>query len=494
MLYYFEKRCINKIIIAALFVFIFLNYFFRFEGPVKGYWDTYLTVPALFIANQPVNFISKDGEKLYTYSLPGRLPENLVNNKAYGISSKDQRLGSAIIFAPWFLFFNIFGFRLFFAVSGVLIGLFVFLTTQELSKNFSICTFSALCATLNSYILSITNLNPNILGMMLISILLYLLIRKDPNGFIAGLICGVLGGIRNEGVLFFPAIVYKLSASHDKKIRQILLFILGTLITIVPILYWNYYAFGNPFMHPTQFHGLGGFRPEFEHRLLFWKFNFNGMLNYPFYIKIIRTPYFSFPVFLLLPLTLINSFGIILSVLIFTGAVNIFKKHRQLFIFLIVWFTPMYILLSVQENWSELKTTFLLLWLNPLILFMSLGLEKFFINVKKDISKILFLSIILIIAVKLLFYLDFGIDQRWYIRFPRAIKGTNFSYVGDDLRTKFEAPSELIAQKKNLTQGNIFPWMSANVMLIPYKLSIIKEEINQKDITTVDFWKYIYEK
>lgn len=491
-----HENTMQLAIVFSVCIFIFFNYLFRFEGPVKGYWDTYISVPAALITNQEVTFTSKEGNKLYSYSLPGKLPDNLVNNKTYGISSKDQRLGSAIFFAPWFLFFKMFGFRLLFAVLGSVIGFFVFLATRTLTKNFIISVFSACCAALNSYILSINTLNPNLLGMTIISILLYLLIRENPRGFIIGLIYGVLGGIRNEGILFLPAIIYKLFVSSDKKNREIILFLIGTAITITPILYWNYFAFGNPLMHPTQFRGLDGFRPEFAHRFLFWKFNFNGLLNYPFYTRIIRTPYFSFPVFLLLPLIILSSFGLILSSLIFTGVLHARKKHFRTFIFLILWLLPMYLLLSILENWSDLKTTFILMWFNPIILFIGLGIDEFFLqeNKTKLILGIILLSTILFISVKALTNYEFEADQRWYLRFPRTVKGTEFSYIGDDLRTKFEDPAELALQKKILTQGNFFPSLKETKINIPNTLKTIKKEISTKDIITVDFWKYIYEK
>lgn len=490
------RHILQLVILFLACLFILLNYLFRFEGPVKGYWDTYIAVPAALITNQPVTFTSKEGEKLYSYSLPGKLPENLVNNQTYGISSKDQRLGSAIFFAPWFLLFKLFGFRLLFALLASVIGLFVFLASRLLTKNFTISVFCACCATLNSYILSINSLNPNLLGIAIISLLLYLLIRENPGGFVIGLIYGVLGGIRNEAILFLPAIIYKLFVSSDKKNKEIILFIIGTAITITPILYWNYFAFGNPLMHPTQFRGLDGFRPEFAHRFLFWKFNFNGLLNYPFHNQVVRTPYFSFPVFLLLPLIILSSFGLILSSLIFTGALQAHKKHPQAFIFLILWLAPMYLLLSVAENWSDLKTTFILMWFNPIVLFIGLGIKELFLeeHKRKTILKIVLLSVILFAGVKILSLYEFAVDQRWYSRFPRAVKGTEFSYIGDDLRTKFEDPAELAAQKKVLTRGNLLPEFKKIEINIPNTLKTIKKEISTTDITTVDFWKYIYEK
>ncbi|MBN3039887.1 MAG: hypothetical protein JW867_02045, partial [Candidatus Omnitrophica bacterium] len=351
-------------------------------------------------------------------------------------------------------------------------------------------------AALNSYILSINNLNPNILGLMIISILLYLLLKDTPHGLIIGLVYGTLGGIRNESILFLPAIIYWLFISSPGKRRNIILFFIGSLLTIAPILYWNQYAFGNPFMHPTQFPSLGGFRPVFEHRFLFWKFYFNGMLNYPFYHKIIRTPYFSFPTFLLLPLTLASSLGILMFSFIFTGALNLFKRRKQLFIFFMLWLLPMYLLLAVQENWSNLKMTFLLMLINPIIIFIAAGIENLFSvrKLKKKLTAVALLSIAIFFSIKSLAYFDFKVDQRWYKRFPRAAEGKNISYIGDDLRTKKEDPAELLDQKRILTQGNLLPRLNKTPIDLLEKIQIIKQEMKQKEITLVDIWKYIYEK
>jgi len=485
-----------KIIISAgFFLFIFLNYLSRFQGPATGYWDTYITAPAFFMTNHPINFVSKDGENLYDYTLPGKIPQNLVGKGTYGVISKDQRIGTSIMLAPWFVFLKLFGVRLFFALLGLLIAVFIFFTLRNLNLRFLICLFGALIAALNPYMLSLNKLNPNIVGMMFISVIIYLILSKKSSWLLIGLVYGIFGGVRNEGILFLPAIIYFLCTSSDRKIKDILLFFLGALITIIPILYWNYFAFGNILMHPTQFSGLEGFRPTFTHRFLFWKFNFNGMFNWPLYTRIVRTPYFAFPVFLLLPLILINSFGVILSTLAVNGIVRFFKEKRRWLIFLILWFLPMYILLSAMENWSELKTSFLLLCLNPIIIFISLGLEDLIrrISSPKYIIRTVCLAVILWSTVRLLFFTDFQADPRWYLRFPRVLQKKEISFIGDDLRTKPESPSEIFTQKKDLTRARIIPcisWQKIDFFSLANK---IKLELNQDDLTSVDFWKYIYE-
>ncbi|MDD5560773.1 MAG: hypothetical protein PHT50_01375 [Candidatus Omnitrophica bacterium] len=485
----------KSLILASFFIFVFLNYLSRFEGPASGYWDTYITAPAFFITNHHINFVSKDGQNLYNYMLPGKIPQNLVAKDTYGVISKDQRIGTGIMFAPWFLFFKLFGFRLLFAFIGLLIAVFTYLTLRYLGLRSPICLFGALAATLNPYMLSLNKLNPNVAGMMFISIIIYLILSKKTSWLLIGLIYGIFGGVRNEGILFIPAITYFLYISSNRKIRDALLFFCGAFTTIIPMLYWNYFAFGNMFMHPTQFSGLEGFRPTFQHRFLFWKFSFNGMLNWPLYTQIVRTPYFAFPVFLLLPLILINSFGVILSALAVNGAVRFFKEKRRLFIFLMLWFLPMYILLSAMENWSELKTTFLLLCISPIIICISFGLEELTkkISSPRYIIRTASLAAIIWGAVRLLIFTDFQADPRWYLRFPRVLQKGEISFIGDDLRTRPEDPKEILAQKKALTSAKIIPpipWQKIDFYYLAKKVS---SELNQDNLTTIDFWRYIYE-
>ena len=489
------KNKYKNLIAGFVFLFIFLISLARFQGPATGYWDTYITAPAFLITNHPVHFVSKEGADLYHYRLPGKLPQNLVQKDTYGIISKDQRIGTGIMFAPWFTFFNLFGFRLLFAISILLTAMFIYLTLRLLNIGFMISVFLSFISVLNPYMFSLDKLNPNIIGMMFISIILYLILSKNTSWLLIGLIYGIFGGVRNEGILFLPAILFFLLTSSERKTKDFFLFLSGTFITILPILYWNYFAFGNILMHPTQFKGLEGFRPTFEHKLLFWKFNFNGMFNWPLYSQIVRTPYFAFPVFLLLPLILVNSFGIILIAFMFNGAWRIFKDRLRLFIFLMLWLLPFYLLLCSMENWSELKSTFILLCINPIIIFIALGLNELSAGInsmKYIIRTICFIAIIWSI-VRLLFLCNFPADPRWYARFPRILQKGDISFIGDDLRTKPEDPAEVLAQKNELTRGRLIPHIALPKIEVAHLITTIGTELKQDRLTTVDFWKYIYE-
>jgi hypothetical protein len=46
---------------AAIFVFSGV----RFDGPSRGYWDTYITLPAIFMTGQAVDLHGIDGTPRY---------------------------------------------------------------------------------------------------------------------------------------------------------------------------------------------------------------------------------------------------------------------------------------------------------------------------------------------------------------------------------------------------------------------------------------------
>lgn len=478
-----------------MILFVFLFYLMNFKGPTTNYWDTYITAPAMFIANSKIDFKDIEGKSVYDYELGGRLPNDLVDNEAYGIISKDQRIGAGIFFSLPFLFFNIFGFRLFYALIGVMIATFGFFIGREIFKSEWMGFISSILISLNPFIISVNYLNANLLGLMIISIIIFLLLKRHINWFIIGLLYGIWGGVRNRALFFLPALLFWFYFSKATK-KQFLLLFIGALLTISPILFWNHYAFGNMFTHPTQYPALGGYRPTFEHRFLFWNFQFNGLLNYPLYNKIIRTPHFAFPTYLTIPLVLIFCFGVVLFALIFFGIDLLWRDKRRLAIFLLLWLVPSYLFLIVQENWEELKTTFILLVFNPLTIFMAGGIRSLFTkNFKTKLLLLIGICLMLVFFVKISSLIEVEQDLRWYERFPHAVNSeSGLNTLTEEYRNDWrffytpETKEEYKYQKKKLTQGNLLPMLYTNVNLSMPTLT----EINKRDLETLEIWNYIY--
>ena len=103
----------------------------RYDGPARGYWDTYITAPAMFMNAAPIRFVLADGQKAFRVDLDGRLPDDLKHDDDFGIITKDQRIGPAISAAPMFAVFGLFGFRLLYALSIALIEPLAFMLAMR---------------------------------------------------------------------------------------------------------------------------------------------------------------------------------------------------------------------------------------------------------------------------------------------------------------------------------------------------------------------------
>jgi len=486
----------GDIIVIILMFLVFAFYTINFQGPATNYWDTYITAPAMFIANNEVDFVDIDGEIVYNYELEGRLPDDLVNEEEYGIITKDQRIGTGIYFSLPFLYLGILGFRIFYAISGALIACFGFLTASRIFRNEGIGIFAGILLSLNPFIISVNNLNANTIGLMIVSMIIYLLLKKKTNWLLVGILYGVLGGIRNVTLILGPAIVAWMYMRNGTK-RQLMILAAGAIIAIIPILFWNQFAFGGMLTHPTQYSELEGFRPTFEHRFIFWDFEFNGLLNYPFHNILVRTPHFAFPTFLTIPFVIANSFGTVLVALSFFGFNYLWKKDRRLTVFFLLLFIPFFLFLAVQENWEELKTTFILLIFGPLVMFMAAGLKWLMNNLGwKTLLKVTVVSIVLMIMIQLSSNIDVPVDERWYERFPHAINSeSGLAELEESDRNSWEffytaeTREEYEQQKRKLTRGNLFP-----ALYEPFQpqVSVVSYGLQKKELTTLEIWDYIY--
>ena len=341
------------------FMIIFTIYFVSYQGPFTGYWDTYIAAPAITLTGHNIDFVDIDNNRIYNYTLSGVLPDDLIDRDSFGIISKDQRLGSGITFSIPFLFFGFLGFRLYYALFisfGFIMSFFIF---KKFVKSNLICFVTAFSLFFNGYILSINSLNPNLQGLIISLPIIFLLLSNKKNWFVVGLLFGLFGSIRNTAIIFSLPIGYLLLKEQKSFFFKMSFFLLGVFMILVPILYWNSYAFDNPFIHSSQYAHFEGFRPEFTHNFLGKSFEFNGLFNYPLNLNIVRTPHYVFPVYVYLLLLIVKIFGIFSLVVLFSIP-KFFKKNRVVSLFLLLWLIPFLLFISFQENWEVAKTTFIL--------------------------------------------------------------------------------------------------------------------------------------
>lgn len=501
---------------SALFValIVFSCYMVLYEGPAEGYWDTYVAVPAVLIAGEPVDFRSASGTPAYDYQLSRKLPGDLVAPGTFGIATKDQRIGAAVLSAPFFKLFRVFGFRLLYALIPALTALIFFSLVHRITGKRWTAFVTSLVLVLNPFVWSFQNMNANF-GALLFVVAIFMAIETDPlRPFVAGLLFGAMGGLRNMAVIFAPLLALWLYSRRKDTVEggrlarrmagfnAVLMFGLGAFVAILPFMYWKQFAFGSPFAHPSQYPHFQGFRPTFAHAFMGLEFQFNGLLNFPFHDQWIRTPHFPFPVFLMIPLLFFSCFGLIPMGLSLLGLSSALKENRRLALTMVGWFFTATIFWVFQENWEELKMSFIFLALPPVMVFLAYGLEQMtrVVLLKRHLIVLGTIIALVIVALKFSFFLEFPQDQRWYQRFPKA--GRNESALNGlpaerRLAPEFfltrETEEERLEEKRRLTSICFF---YCRYLPVDYEVSgigsRIREELETNTLTVRPVWDQIY--
>jgi len=503
-------------LLAITSIILFTLYCTIFEPPSKGYWDTYIVAASTFMTDHPARFVIRGGEAPYRCRLGGKLPDDLVDPEDYGIITKDRQIGEAITLSSLYRILGRLGFRVLFALLPVIAFFFGYLVASEaLGLSYVPALASGLLMGGNPYCLSLDRLNPNMYALALGTALIYLLLRPLSSRrpwFIIGLLYGIMGGIKGETIVYGPAVLGlallepPAASGRGNTIRRrignLCQLVGGAALAILPILYWNSYAFGTSVIHPSQHPGFHGYRPTFAHSFLGMELQFNGLLNYPFHDKLVRTPHFAFPVFLSFPFTVFKSFGAILSACVPLGLWALWCRNRRQALFLLAWALPVFLLFAFQENWEEVKMTFILLLFAPLVLFMAEGLGILcYGELRKSAAVVLTaLTICIVGLTRLATTLDLPEDERWYVRFPKAVHSeSGLARLPVEKRNDWEffhtreGPGELADEKRRMASGNLLPSLYLPLALDPLAAArAVVEEAGNYKVRLLDTWRLIY--
>jgi len=499
---------------ALAFATCFAVGFLTWEGPTTGYWDTYIAAPAMHLVGDSLDFRLNDGRPAYDVRLTGELPDDLVDHRpeGFGIISEDQRLGAALVAAPFFDGFGLIGFRL---VHALLLGLSAAITVLALGAaglSGGVALVGSLVAHLNPYSLTVNRLNANIFALPALATLLWIALRQRAGGpdrddvkplVLGGLLLGVLGGIRNECILVLPALAWPVLAGRPARDwpKPLAAVVLPALVTLAPTLAWQRIAFGEFVVHASQYASFEGWRPTFPHGLGPWRFDFNGMLNWPFHDALVRTPHFPYPTMVLLPLVAVRSLGVLGAALFLVGSVSGFRRDRASTIAAALWIGLMWAMLSVQENWEELKMTYLVLLAPPLALVLAEGLgflSRGAVSFRRRSLSYLAAALLVAGAVMLLGRVRVPPDPRWPVRFPHAAtNAAGFEVLPPEKRWAWEffhsaeTAVELDRERARLLPPPLLPssWRSP---LVEGNGRTIASELGQRSIRTLAIWKYIY--
>jgi hypothetical protein len=496
----------------------------RFDGPSRGYWDTYITVPAMFITGQPVDLHKIDGSPRFSYALKGAVPADTFDpaENSFGLASKDQRIGTGILFSAPFALFNKAAFRWGYAATWAVLFVFATLILRRLlsestqssprgppavtNRHTAIALFAAAWLVFNPLSLYIDRLNGNLFGLALLTFLWWLMDEERPCWWLVGAVFGMVGGIRNEAIVLaplFPVFVLLKERALRPAGKALGLCVAAALVTIGPVLLWNDFAYGQAIIHPSQVAHLEGFRPTFPHSFFGSTFDFNGLLNAPFHDTLVRTPHFAFPTFVHWPLVTVQSLGLLLAPLALIGVVQLLRSQPVRGAMLLYWYVIYALLFAFQENWEELKQTFMALHLFPLAVFLAFGIRWLIDGLRSWKRLAIWGCGVGVFAATLLGLrgLEVPADDRWYVRFPHA--GNNDAALDGlpvELRKDWqffytrETQAEIATERAWMTR---LCWLPS-IYRAPHMpdrddLAAMIQEPFEREHRTLAVWSYIYE-
>lgn len=450
------KKAYYKILLFLVLLSIFL-YHFSIESE-----DSHHCYPIAFTGTAAA--MCGKFDILTSRSLPDLIKTG--SGQFYSSLNWDQRLGLPVLMSSLVCFYQFGGYRIFEALMRVVAGITLYAILIYLFKNQLLALIITFLFSFNS-IFSIPFLSPNstMNGVVLLAFLILIMGKEHPGPpFVAGLCIGTATFIIEISILIIPGIVLFIFLHYKKPWLKLGAFFIGLLITLFPWLYWHHFAFGTIFSHETQgsFKFMTGLSEIYIHKLGPISFKFDGFLNYPFYHKVVRTPDYPYPNYLLHLLSLYQSLGLILFSFMIVGVlspltisssiesdssmVNFFKRRRY-WLLILFWFLAYYFAGGVQENLEEQKTLFVLWIMSPVFILIANGCHKIFSS-HFFLKKFLYFCLVILITILIIYEirnLNFEADPRHKYRFHREEANT---------------PEMLKDKKTDLTTTHILPDLS----------------------------------
>ncbi len=280
------------------------------------------------------------------------------------------RMGPGMLIPPLVGLFEVFGYRVCYALQGLLLpGLGYALGMALLERRWAAWAV-ALVLTFSPFALETSIIDPNFLASMFGTLALVLLLRKGQAPFAAGVAVSLFLGIRHVGLVCLPLVLLLLWRRGERPWRTLGAFLLGALI------------FGSPYIaiHIVRYVTVGELfeaaapRAPAPHNFFGHIFYLRVLLNWPFVPEALRSPYTPFPTLALIPLDLVRRFGLVGIGLIPAGLAWLHRRDRLVTWLLVGWFTPLMLSLMLQSNWTEAnKMGIMATVLAPLVVFMAAG-------------------------------------------------------------------------------------------------------------------------
>ena len=351
-----------------------------------------------------------------------------------------QRYGTTTVIAPWVVLFDLFGFRLIYALLAALSLLFGVRLARQFCSRPSLALLAAVLALCNPYVLKVVILDENVMAMAFATAALALVLEGGAL-VAAGLALGITLGIRHVDAPLALALLLLL----PRRVSDVGILLGSAALALVPCWLHHQFTYGSPFSHE---HFVDEVFQSTDHSLFGWEFAYTGLLNLPFADQWIRTPYNPFPTSLYYPLNVASHLGSLLCALAILGGIVLLRRRLSIALALAAWALPLYALLAVLENWMDPNKMGLILCLFPLLTvafaaaFAALDVDP---QSRQSSSRWLLLAVLcLAVSCGAMAASSLGVpdDERFYAKYPQV---------------RAELPAYLDFERALVTRGSPLP-------------------------------------
>lgn len=289
-----------------------------------------------------------DGPGTYSTYRSSPMQGQDPSRNAFLTFNQGQRLGPALLLAPFVTLFGPLGFRLVYALQGLLLPGLGFMLGRRLGTRPWMAWAVAAGLAVNPYTVASPTFDENFLALGFGALSLALLLRRRTAPMAAGAAFALFLSIRHVGVLLLPFVALFL-ARGEQGLKANLRFLAGLALLGLPeVLLHGFLVF----QHGQAFEGAISRRAA-PHSLFGIPFSLPVLLNWPFVEQPLRSPYVAWPTLVAFPLDLLRRFGLLLALTVPAGLVALRRTDRRAAWLLVGWFAPILALVMVQSNWSE---------------------------------------------------------------------------------------------------------------------------------------------
>ncbi len=261
----------------------------------------------------------------------------------------DARLGNSALLATAVVLHGPLGFRFAHAACGSLVALGGFeIGNRTAGRSWG--WFGLVFLSLNSYLLTIRLPDENLFALAAGCTVLALLVGRDLKGAewaLAGVLFGLLFTIRHVMVLALGAPLY-LASSGRNRVPALAAFAGAFAVTTSMEHLHHMMALGSIFRFESnpQY-------PALPYDFLGISFRWQGLVNWPLYDHVVRTPFNAFPTFVLWPLFIARHLGLVGFVAVHAGLLFLWLHDRRAAAFWTLWALPVALALALQEAWDQ---------------------------------------------------------------------------------------------------------------------------------------------